>query len=474
MKVRTRMAPSPTGELHIGGLRTALYDYAWAKKNNGQFILRIEDTDRDRLVEGALDRIRDDFVDYGLVWDEGPEPVGGKFGPYIQSQRLSIYKKYADELVNKDHAYYCFCTKERLDNLRKERLASGQLPGYDRHCRNLDKETVQKNLEEQKPFVIRLKVPDNEEIVFEDLVRGTIKTDSNSIDDQVLLKSDGFPTYHLAVVVDDHLMEITHIIRANEWIPSTPKHILLYKFLGWEVPKMVHLSVFLDPGGEGKMSKRKGSVSAHSFLDAGYLPEAMLNYLMLLGWNPGTEQEIFSLQEFVDAFDLKNLNKANQKFTYDKLNWFNQRYIQSLDETSLIERLTRYKLNKFTSRSGADVAKVLSLVKGRLVTLKDFDDLTGYFFENPKIDQKNFEKFGSNTKSVLDHATATLATSWSGEVLEKEARDFCNKNSVKVGDYFMILRIAVTGRSATPPLWDVMEVLGKEETLSRLRLVTGH
>lgn len=437
MKVRTRMAPSPTGELHIGGLRTALYDYAWAKKNGGQFILRIEDTDRERLVSGAIERIQKVFANYGLFWDEGP---------FLQSERLDIYKEHAEKLVASGHAYYCYCSKERLEKLRALQLAKGEIPHYDRHCRDLPKDS-------SKPHVIRLKVPEDEEIVFNDVVRGEIRTQSNTLDDQVLLKTDGFPTYHLAVVVDDHLMDITHIIRANEWIPSTPKHVLLYKFFGWELPVFAHLSVFLDPEGSGKMSKRKGSVSAQSFLEAGYLPEAMLNYLMLLGWNPGGEKELFSLDEFVQAFDLNDLNKANQKFTYEKLNWFNQQYIRQ-------DQGLAKKLADFTKRSTEEINKVLPLVRDRLVTLKDFDELTDFFWQKPKKTKAD--------KKILSHAVSILEKDWDGKILEEKARQYCAENNVKVGDYFMQLRLAVTGKTATPPLWDVMEILGKEETLSRL------
>ncbi len=441
MKVRTRMAPSPTGELHVGGLRTALYDFAWAKKHDGQFVLRIEDTDRERQVIGATERLLEVFRDYGLSWDEGP---------FLQSERLPIYQKYAEELVTKGHAYYCTCTKQRLEQLRKAQQETGQLPRYDRHCRELGLKKT------EEPYVIRLKVPDNEEIVFVDVVRGEIKTNSSTIDDQVLLKSDGFPTYHLAVVVDDYLMEITHVIRANEWISSTPKHVLLYKFLGWELPQFIHLSIFLDPEGDGKMSKRKGAVSARSFLEAGYLPEAMLNYLMLLGWNPGTERELFTLSEFIEAFDLKDLNKSNQKFTFEKLNWFNQQYIRALDDVTLAQRL-----KDFTKQNEVEIAKTLPLVKERMVTLKDFDQLTEYFWQLPKAKVEN--------KAFLEHAIVVLEKNWDGKVLEEKAREFCAENNIRVGDYFMTLRVAITGKTTTPPLWEVMEVLGKKETIGRLK-----
>lgn len=462
MQVRTRMAPSPTGEYHIGHIRTLLYNYAWAKKNKGRFIIRIEDTDRERFVEGATERILDVITDYGLTWDEGPR-VGGPFEPYVQSQRQELYKKYADDLVSKRWAYHCFCTKDRLEELKRKRQLAGQLPMYDRRCRNLGSAEIKKRLANNEPSVIRLKVPDNETIEFADIVMGKISVQSSALDDQVLLKSDGYPTYHLAVVVDDHLMKISHVIRGNEWISSTPKHVLLYSAFGWEMPAHAHLPVFLDPQGQGKMSKRKGAVSARSFLEEGYLPEAILNYLMLLGWNPGTEQELFTLPEFVEAFDLANLNKANPRFTYEKLNWFNQKYIQALDNVTLAGRIAG-----FTKQSEAEITKVLPLVKDRLVILTDFDRLTDYLWQTPTIEPELLQKYQSSTKSVLEHTTHILGEKWDGKLLEVAARDFCSRENIKVGDYFMILRIAVTGRIATPPLWDVMEVLGKKETLSRL------
>ncbi len=349
--------------------------------------------------------------------------------------------------------------------MRKEQQESGKLPGYDRFCRRLSPSENQEKLTRGESYVIRLKVPDNQEISFNDLIMGEIKINSSVLDDQVLLKSDGFPTYHLAVVVDDHLMEINYVIRGNEWISSTPKHMLLYEAFGWPAPKYAHLPVFLDPSGEGKMSKRKGSVSARSFLDDGYLPEAMLNYLMLLGWNPGTEKEIFNLEEFIVAFDIKNLNKSNPKFTYDKLNWFNQHYIRSLDDQELARRLA-----KFTSRSEKEILSVLPLVKDRLVTLKDFEELSDYFFDKPVIDKALFDHLKVDAKEVLGQVIKTLQGSWDGKVLEEKAREYCAKEKIKVGDYFMVLRVAVTGKTTTPPLWEIMKLLGKKETLLRLAL----
>lgn len=461
------MAPSPTGELHIGHLRTFLYNYAWAKKNQGEFVVRIEDTDRERLVTGAIDKLLTVVADYGLNWDEGPL-VGGPFHPYIQSERLPLYKKYAQELVTNGKAYYCFCTKERLDNLRKTQEANRQLPGYDRLCRTLSPQQVSSNLKSETPYVIRLKVPDDETITFTDVIMGHITFNSSAIDDQILLKSDGYPTYHLGVTVDDHLMNISYVIRGNEWISSTPKYILIYQAFGWELPTFAHLPVFLDPGGQGKMSKRHGATAARTFLENGYLPEAVLNYIMLLGWNPKTDRELFTLEEFISAFDLQDINKANPKFSYEKLNWFNQQYIRSLDDVTLTDRISR-----FTSKDTAKIQELLPLVKDRLVTLKDFDSLTSYIFETPTVDQVLFKPSKEHTTKVLEHAQNTLTANWDGKLLEEAAREYCAQNNLKVGDYFMILRIAVTGRTTTPPLWSIMEILGQEEILRRLKVISN-
>lgn len=462
MQVRTRMAPSPTGEYHIGHIRTLLYNYAWAKKNHGRFILRIEDTDRERYVEGSVGKILEVIKNYGLDWDEGPG-AGGRYGPYIQSARLEIYQKYAHNLIADKKAYYCFCSKERLEKLREFQIEKGQKPGYDRLCRNLSPEEVKKKQEGENSAVIRFKIPDNELISYHDFVMGDAKINSSEIDDQILLKSDGFPTYHLAVVVDDHLMKITHILRGSEWISSTPKHFLLYRAFGWKMPEIGHLPVFLDISGKGKMSKRIGSSSARSFLENGYLPEAILNYLMLLGWNPGTRQEIFSLGEFIQAFSLEGLNKSNPKFDLERLNWFNTYYLRHLEDKVLAQRIVN-----FTNRKIKEIKKVLPLVKDRLVTLKDFDNFTNFFFEKPKMSLENFSKIKVDRKQILEHALGILAKSFDGKILETAARKFCAENKIKVGDYFMILRLAVTGQTATPPLWEVMKILGQEETLLRL------
>jgi glutamyl-tRNA synthetase len=320
-KVRTRMAPSPTGEYHIGHIRTLLYNWAFAKKNNGKFIVRIEDTDRERYVEGAVERILNVISDYGFDWDEGPK-VEGECGPYIQSERLDIYKSYAQTLLDKGFAYYCFCSEERLTKMRDEQKSRGVVSTkYDGLCLKLGKEEVGKKLKDNMSHVIRMKVPRNKAVNFKDLILGDLSFPTNDIDDQVLIKSDGFPTYHFAVVVDDHLMKITHVMRGNDWVPSTPKHVLLYQAFGWELPYFAHIPNIKELGAGKKLSKRYGAVSAREFLDDGYLPEALLNFLMFLGWNPGTNKEFYSLEEFIKDFSIDKIHKTDL-VSFDKINFF--------------------------------------------------------------------------------------------------------------------------------------------------------
>ena len=329
MKVRTRMAPSPTGNMHVGSLAISLKNYAFAKKHGGQFILRIEDTDKTREVEGGVEAIQKILNDYSIQYDEGPK-VGGAYGPYIQSKRLDIYKERAQELVKNKKAYYCFCSKERLQKVKEKQRAEKTPPKYDGHCRNLSSDEVGKKLQKNAEYVIRLKVPRGEEIKFNDLIRGEIVVQSDTINDQVLMKSDGYPTYHLAVVIDDHMMDITHIMRGEEWISSTPKHILLYKAFGWKLPVFAHIPVFLNPDGKGKMSKRKGTVSAQSFLDRGYLPKALLNFFMILGWARNDEIEIMTMDEYIEQFDPADVSAKSVVFDMKKLDWINGMYIRKL------------------------------------------------------------------------------------------------------------------------------------------------
>ncbi|MBI3888047.1 glutamate--tRNA ligase, partial [Candidatus Microgenomates bacterium] len=409
MKVRTRFAPSPTGYMHIGSLRTALYAYAFAKSQNGTFILRIEDTDRNRFVPGSTEKIYEQLNLFGIKWDE----------KYIQSERVAtgIYKNAAEKLLTQDHAFYCFCKAKTKDEIKEDHNNKvSQLRDF--ACRNLTKEEVAQKIASGEKPAIRLKVPDNETVSFYDfVVKKEISWKSEFVDDAMLLKSDGFPTYQLGVVVDDADMKMTHIIRALEWLPSTPIHILLFKYLGFSLPEIGHLTDILDPDG-GKLSKRKGDVSTEDFIDNGYLPEAILNFIMLVGWAPKDNKEMFTLDEFIDAFNPNGLQKANAVFHVEKLNWFNQQYIKKLSLDELAE-----KIKKFTSVKDPD--KYLPLVRDRLVTLKDFDSLTDYFFTKPQITQ-------SLNKVILDSARMTLEEKFDGKYLEEKARAFCAENNIKV------------------------------------------
>lgn len=467
-EVRTRMAPSPTGEYHIGHIRTLLYNWAFAKKNKGKFIIRIEDTDRERYVKGATDKILDVIKDYGFDWDEGPR-VGGKYAPYIQSERLEIYKKYAEELVREGKAYYCFCTEERLAKMREEQKRRG-FPStkYDRFCLSLSRDEVEKNLKEGKPYVIRLKVPDNKKISFEDLVFGKISYDSSDLDDQVLLKSDGFPTYHLGVVVDDHLMKISHVMRGNDWIPSTPKHILLYEAFGWKPPIYIHLPNLKELGSSKKLSKRFGPVSAREFLDQGYLPEAVVNFLMFLGWNPGGEREIYALEEFVKDFSVKKIHKTDLvSFDRSKLDWVNGEYIRRTENSKLKTQIFGFLDKKYPEDL---IEKTIPLVKERIIKLSDYLQMAGFFFRAPKVDKKlfgeNFREHLKEAKDVIDNMTI-----WNTEKLGIFLLERIDRKKFHKGNFFMDLRIAITGSKFTPPINDSIVILGKEETLHRIEKV---
>lgn len=469
--VRTRMAPSPTGEYHVGHIATLLKNFAYAKKNGGTFVLRIEDTDQERKVEGAVERIMQVIRNYGLSWDEGPD-VGGPYAPYVQSERLPLYKEYVEKLVTDGKAYYCFCSKERLEAMRAQQEANKERPRYDGHCRNLSAEEVNKHLSEGKPYVIRLKVPTGEIIEFTDLIRGKIQVESDQVDDQVLFKSDGFPTYHLGVVVDDHLMEITHVMRGEEWISSTPKHILLYKAFGWEMPVYAHIPVFLNPDGKGKMSKRKGTVAAQSFLDNGYLPEAMLNFFMILGWTPKDQREILSLAEYIQEFDPAAISAKSVVFDLQKLNWINGVYIRKLSPEELEKRISPFLPVDFPREK---LSALVPLVSERLVTLKDIESLTEFFYRPITVVKEELYK-KATPELVSEQLTATVAemekiTDWTSENLETAIRALQESKDWKKSQYFMMVRVAVTGRAATPPLFETIALIGKAEVIKRLQSV---
>lgn len=470
MSVRTRMAPSPTGEMHVGSMATLLKNYAFAKKNGGQFLLRIEDTDQEREVPGAIDRIISVIKAYGLDYDEGPHKEG-EYGPYVQSKRLEIYQEHAKQLVASGKAYYCFCSKERLEQVREAQMAAKQAPRYDRHCVNLDQAEAQKRVAAGESAVIRLRVPEDQEVKFNDWIRGEIIFNSREVDDQVLLKSDGFPTYHLAVVIDDYLMKITHIMRGEEWISSTPKHLLLYQAFGWEAPIYAHIPLFLNPDGKGKMSKRKGDVSAQSFLDKGYLPEAMLNFFMILGWTPKDQREILTLTEYIEEFHPQDISHKAVAFDIQKLNWLNGVYLRNLDRDTLISRLEPF-IPADAPRE--NLQAMLDLVFERLVVLSDFEELTAFFYRPITVDRELLIKKSTPEEVAeelrLTQETLLALTDWTAESLETAIRQLQEQQNWKKGQYFMMIRVAVTGRMATPPLFETMTLIGRDEVMNRLAL----
>jgi len=482
-KVRTRFAPSPTGYLHIGGLRTALYSYLFAKQNNGEFILRLEDTDQKRFVEDAAQAIYDGLAWAGINYDEGPN-VGGKYGPYIQSERSELYKKYAQELIDKDHAYHCFCDETILEAMRNEQTAKKLAPKYDRRCLSLSKEDIKIKLEQNQPHVIRMKIPNGRIIEINDIIRGKVTYKSDDLDDQVLQKSDGYPTYHLAVVIDDYLMKISHITRSEEWLPSTPKHILLYEYFGWEVPAFAHLPLLLNTD-KTKMSKRKGDVAAGDYIKKGYLPEALVNYLAFLGWNPGTpssakasagkEKEIYSMTELLQDFKLEKVHKAGAVFNIEKLNWYNSHYLRQLPENELLEKFRPY-LPENNAFSDEQIKKMLNLEKERSSNLLDMAESLKFFFEAIPYD-KNLLKWKEMTDEEIKKSLRN-----SKEIISNiDDKDFNKENITQIllaetanwknkGELLWPLRVALSGQKNSPPPFDIIEIFGKKETLARIEM----
>jgi len=466
-KIKTRMAPSPTGIIHIGNLRTALYNYLFAKQNGGKFLLRIEDTDRERFVEGAAEKVFATLKWAGLEWDNKK--------PIVQSERVEIYQKYARQLVDSGKAYYCFCAPEELKQMREEQQKKKQPPRYDGRCRNLSAEEVKNKLKAGGKYVIRLKVPENETIEFDDLVYGKIKYNSSEIDDQVLMKSDGFPTYHLAVVVDDHEMEITHVMRGEDWLPSTPKHVLLYEAFGWQSPEFIHLPNILGEN-KKKLSKRTGDVSVESFKERGCLPEALINYLALLGWNPGTEQEIFSLPELVKQFDIKKIHKAGAVFDSQKLDNINGQYIRKLPVKQLTSLCLLYlnKVYDLKKYSAEYIEKVVEVERERLKRLSDITENAKLFF----IDRLEYNRElliwkKSDTEKTKNNLTIILQKlnkikNWSKKNLEKEITRVIKDNNITNGEALWPLRVALSGQQNSPGPFEIMDVLGKEKSLERI------
>jgi glutamyl-tRNA synthetase len=472
--VRVRFAPSPTGYLHVGGARTALFNWLFARKHTGAFILRIEDTDRKRYEPEAVGNILESLRWLGLEWDEGPE-VGGDYGPYYQSQRLDIYQEYARKLVESGYAYYCYCSPERLAQVREEQRRRGEPDlGYDRHCRYLTaKERAEYEAQGIVP-VVRLKVPLEGQTSFHDVLHGDITVDNARLDDLVLLKSDGYPTYHLANVVDDTLMQITHVMRADEWLPSVPKHILMYQAFGWEPSVFAHLPIILAPEGKGKLSKRHGAVSVLEFRRQGYLPEAMVNFLARVGWAYDDKTELFTRQELIEKFSLEGVNKSPAAFSYDKLEWMNGVYIRQLGLDDLAERLMPFLTGAGLPADLPTMRRIAPLVQERLKKLTDAMEWVDFFF----VDQISYEPSllvdkkmtAAESLTALRKACETLAAlpDFQEETLEKALRALAGQLGLKDRQLFGIIRVAATGKNVAPPLFGTLSILGRERVLERM------
>ncbi len=471
-KVRTRFAPSPTGYMHVGNLRTALYAYLQAKQSDGAFILRIEDTDQERLVEGAVDIIYNTLKETGLIWDEGPD-IGGEYGPYIQSERKDSYSVYANELVEKGGAYKCFCTKERIDEMREIQKASGQPPKYDGRCRELSKEEIDKNIAEGKSYVIRQKMPLSGDITFHDEVFGDITAPADTLDDQVLIKADGMPTYNFANVIDDHLMGITDVIRGNEYLSSTPKYNLLYEAFGWDVPKYIHCSPVMKDA-QNKLSKRNGDASYQDLVEKGYLKEAILNYIALLGWSPGGEREMFTLGELVEHFSVKNISKSPAIFDINKLNFLNGEYIRALSEEQFYEKATVH-IDKVVSRT-IDKKLLCTVLQKRCEKLIDIEEQVDFFeamseYETELYTNKKMKTSAESSLSMLREMLPLFVEcdDFSFEKLHEKLMELAKTLEVKNGYLLYPLRVALSGKAFTPGGGiEIAAILGKEETISRI------
>lgn len=472
--VRTRFAPSPTGYMHVGNLRTALYAYLTAKSMGGKMILRIEDTDQERQVEGAVDIIYNTMRDTGLLWDEGPD-IGGPVGPYVQSERIGIYKEYALKLVELGAAYYCFCDKERLEEVRELQKASGIAPQYDRHCRNLTPEEVQVKLDAGEPYVIRQKVPLEGTTTFDDVVYGSITVENSTLDDQVLLKADGFPTYNFANVVDDHLMGITHVIRGSEYLSSAPKYNLLYEAFGWEIPIYMHCPPVMKDATH-KLSKRNGDASYQDLVAQGYLKEAILNYILLLGWSPKGEKEVFSLPEMIEAFDIHGISKSPAIFDTVKLRFLNGEYIRALTPEQFHDMALPW-IRKGVKREDVDTKLIASLLQPRCEVLGDIPEQLDFIDELPDYSTDLYvsKKMKTNEETSLEILRQILPVmeamdDFSDEAVHTAMFDLIAKLGVKNGYLLWPLRIALSGKQFTPGGGvEIAAILGKEESLKRLK-----
>jgi len=472
--VRVRFAPSPTGYLHVGGLRTALYNYLFARKNNGKFILRIEDTDRNRYVEGAVENLINAIKWCGIEFDEGPD-LCGQFGPYMQSQRLDIYHKYSHELIELKKAYHCFCTPERLEVLREEQQKR-KLPQakYDKHCLSLTKSEIEEKLKSGIPHVVRLNVEPNLKIIFDDVIRGRIEFESNNVDDQVLIKSDGYPTYHLANVVDDHLMEISHVIRGEEWLSSTPKHVLLYNAFEWELPIFAHLPLLLNPD-RSKLSKRQGDVAVEDYRTKGFLKESLVNFVALLGWNAGDDKEFYYMNELIEKFSLKRVNKSGAVFDIEKLNWLNAEHLRKKSDKEILTMLKEeVRRSQYVNHNYPDeyLLRVITAMKERVSFVQEFITKSSYFFERPREYEQNaiVKNWCSETPKQLKKLRDVIAelSNPSKEDYENSLSKAADELNINKSKLIHPLRLALSGQSTGPGMFDLTFILGKEEVLKRI------
>ncbi|WP_170834862.1 glutamate--tRNA ligase [Natronincola peptidivorans] len=487
MSVRVRFAPSPTGFVHIGSLRTALYNYLLAKKHGGEYLLRIEDTDQSRLVEGAIENLLSSMEWVGINHDEGITMVDGEliekgdYGPYVQSQRLDTYKAYIKNLLDSGDAYHCFCSKERLDEVREKQKSLGLTAKYDGHCRSLTEEEVEKRVKAGDTYVIRLKLPENKDIVFDDAVRGKVVVNTEEVDDQVLIKSDGYPTYHFAVVVDDHLMKITHVIRGEEWLPSTPKHVYLYEVLGWQAPQFVHLPNILNIE-KKKLSKRHGDVAVEDFMKKGYLPEALVNYVALIGWSPEENKEIFSMKELQEKFSLNRVSKSGGVFDVNKLNWMNNHYIKESPTERITDLAIPYLIEAgYISTTEAEekyswLKDMIAIVQESLDYVGEIVDKVDIFFKaevKPEDEETQNILKEEHISELLDVFSEKVqaAEAIDQAAIKKIFKEIQKEKGIKGPKLFKPIRVASTGKAHGPDLPLIIQVLGKQNLLSRIDYV---
>lgn len=475
MSVRVRFAPSPTGYLHVGGLRTALYNFLFARNKGGKMILRIEDTDRTRFVENAQENLIKSLEWAGITFDEGPG-FGGDYGPYIQSERFDLYSKYANDLIQNGTAYYAFDTPEEIEAMRERQKQAGLAPKYDRSSMKnqytLGEQETQNLISNGTEYVIRLKVPFNEEVKFKDIIRGDVSVKTKDVDDQILLKSDGFPTYHLANVVDDHLMQITHVIRGEEWLPSTPKHVLLYKAFGWEMPEFAHLPLLLN-NDKTKLSKRNGDVAVEDFRAQGYIKDAFVNFVALLGWNPSGDNEIHSMEHLIEHFNLEKVNKGGAIFDRPKLLWMNSIYLRKVDTEEIYNMLEPLIKENNINKSKEYVIKVFNLLKERISFAHELIDFADYMWDKPKSFDEAYKakQWKDDTKDLVMPVFESFKNlnDWTQESLHKIVEDYLNDKNLGFGKLMNPLRLMITGKPVGAGMFETMEILGKEESLERMQ-----